>query len=67
MGEIRLTGPSMEQRIASRLRNSGGNDADVSVTHGSGPTRTITNIHHSRVADHGAGKKPEAPKAGGRR
>lgn len=64
MGEVKLTGRSMEQRIAARLRNSGGDEADVSVTHGSGPTRTITNIHNKgRVADHGAS---EGPLSGGR-
>jgi hypothetical protein len=36
---------SMEQRIADRLRNSGGEDADHHVVHGTGPTRTHTNIH----------------------
>jgi hypothetical protein len=46
MPDVKLTGPSMEQRIANRLRNSGeGSGADTSVQHGTGPTRTHTNIH----------------------
>jgi hypothetical protein len=40
-------GATPEARIASRLRNSGGEGADHVATHGTGPTRTITNIHHS--------------------
>jgi hypothetical protein len=39
---------SMAERIANRLRNSGDvHHADVVTTHGTGPTRTNTNIHHS--------------------
>jgi hypothetical protein len=54
-GEIKLTGPSMQERIANRLRNSGeGSGADISVTKGSGPTRVHTNIHsHTTVRTHG--------------
>jgi hypothetical protein len=45
-----------EQRIASRLRNSGdAQHADHVVQKGSGPTRAVTNIHHSRVQQHGSG------------
>ena len=41
-------GPTPEARIANRLRNSGeGIGADHVIQKGSGPTRTITNIHHS--------------------
>jgi hypothetical protein len=39
MVETKLSGPSMEQRIAARLHNSGGGDADVIVQKGDGPTR----------------------------
>src|SRR6516225_2910508 len=39
-------GATPEARIASRLRNSGGEEADHIVQKGSGPTRTFTNIHH---------------------
>jgi hypothetical protein len=61
MGEIKLSGPPMEQRISNRLRNSGGGDADVVVQKGEGPTRTFTNIHNSRNTAHGSGgpAKPE--------
>jgi hypothetical protein len=39
---------SMAERIAKRLRNSGDvKHADVSTSHGTGPTRTYTQIHHS--------------------
>jgi hypothetical protein len=46
-------GATPEARIANRLRNSGGNDADHIVQKGEGPTRTFTNVHNSRVAKHG--------------
>jgi hypothetical protein len=39
-------GATPEARIANRLRNSGGEEADHVVQKGSGPTRTFTNIHH---------------------
>lgn len=35
------------QRIANRLKNSGGDHADHVAEHGTGPTRAITNIHHA--------------------
>jgi hypothetical protein len=49
-------GGTPEARIAARLRNSGGEEADHHAVHGTGPTRTHTNIHstgniHSRGAD----------------
>jgi hypothetical protein len=51
---------SMEQRIANRLKPSCGGDADVEVTKGSGPTRTVTAIHHSGSAkQHGEGRSGE--------
>lgn len=40
-------GGTPEARIASRLRNSGGEEADHIVQKGSGPTRTFTNVHNS--------------------
>lgn len=62
MPEIKLTGPSMEQRIHDRLRNSGaGAKPDVSVQKGEGPTRTHTNIHHD-----GGGVAPARGKEGDR-
>ena len=39
-------GATPEARIANRLKNSGGEEADHSVVHGTGPTRAWTNIHH---------------------
>jgi hypothetical protein len=46
--EIRIKGPSMQERIANRLKNSGeGAMPDQTASHGSGPTRTHTNLHHS--------------------
>jgi hypothetical protein len=61
MPDIKLTTDgSMEQRIAKRLRNSGGEEANVTATHGTGPTRTITtNIHHSPVKNHGKMEEDE--------
>jgi hypothetical protein len=39
-------GATPEARIANRLRNSGNaKEADHSVVHGTGPTRTHTNVH----------------------
>jgi hypothetical protein len=34
-----------EQRVADRLKNSGGDHADHVIQKGSGPTRSFTNIH----------------------
>jgi hypothetical protein len=39
-------GSTPEARIANRLRNSGGEEADHHAVHGTGPTRTHTNIHN---------------------
>ena len=51
---------TMEQRIANRLRNSGGEEADHIVKKGEGPTRTITNIHPSGTArQHGGAGRGE--------
>jgi len=53
-------GGTPEARIASRLRNSGGEEADHIVQKGSGPTRTFTNIHHPGSArQHGPDNKGE--------
>ena len=53
-------GGTPEARIASRLRNSGGEEADHIVQKGSGPTRTFTNIHHPGSArQHGPGNPGE--------
>jgi hypothetical protein len=41
-------GATPEARIASRLKNSGDEKhADVHAVHGTGPTRTHSNIFHS--------------------
>ena len=49
-----------EARIANRLRNSGGEEADTTVQKGSGPTRTFTNIHNPGSArQHGSDNKGE--------
>ena len=55
MVEVRLTGKSMQQRIADRLKPSSSPDAvSMQVTHGEGPRRTISTIHHSGFqAEHG--------------
>jgi hypothetical protein len=63
MGETKYNtghhaGATPEARIANRLRNSGDTaNAERSVVHGTGPTRTHTNIHHSRVHSYGADAK----------
>ena len=53
MAEIRYNGKSVEQRIADRLKNSGGDLADHHTVHGTGPTRVHHNIHN-----HGQGGQP---------
>ena len=61
-------GGTPEPRIASRLRNSGGEEADHIVQKGSGPTRTFTNIHHPGSArQHGPGNPGEGDISGGKR
>ena len=50
MVETKLSGPSMEQRIQNRLRNSGegaGTTPDVTVKTGNSPLRTFHNIHNA--------------------
>jgi hypothetical protein len=54
MVETKLTGKSMEQRIADSLKNSGDvAHADHHAAHGTGPERTHTNIHNSRNQSYG--------------
>jgi hypothetical protein len=55
----------MEKRIADRLRPSNDHGtADHSASHGSGPTRTHSTVHHSGgQGAHGA-MSPLAPKDG---
>lgn len=59
--DIRYKGPSPEARIAARQKNSGGElKADVRTVHGTGPTRTHTNIMHSGTAHGSNTKQPSA-------
>ena len=61
MPDIKLTGKPMQQRIADRLKNSGGDfPADVHVVKGSGPLRTHTNIHNSGTAHSSSTRTPNA-------
>ena len=57
-------GATPEARIANRLKPSAGDDCgDVQVTKGTGPTRTVTSIHHSghqQHAKHSADERREA-------
>jgi len=65
MGEIKYdkshhAGATPEARIANRLRNSGGEEADHHAVHGTGPTRTHTNIHSTgNVLQRGSDNKGE--------
>ena len=64
MGEVKYnphhSGNSPEQRVAARLKTSGDTaNADRSVVHGTGPTRTHTNIDHSRNEQYGEGHPGE--------
>jgi hypothetical protein len=61
-------GATPEARIASRLKNSGGEEADHHAVHGTGPTRTHTNIHNPGSArKHGADNTGEGDISGHRR
>jgi hypothetical protein len=61
-------GATPEARIANRLRNSGGEEADHIVQKGSGPTRIFTNIHHPGSArQHGSGNPGEGDILGNKR
>jgi hypothetical protein len=59
-------GATAEDRLASRLKNSGDEKhADVHAVHGTGPTRTHSNIFHSGNArQQGAGNPGEGSIAG---
>jgi hypothetical protein len=53
-------GGTPEARIANRLKNSGSPEADVDAVHGTGPTRTHTNIHSTgHVLSRGPDNKGE--------
>ena len=61
-------GATPEARIANRLRNSGGEEADHVVQKGSGPTRTFTNIHNPGSARrHGSPNEGEGAIDGNKR
>jgi hypothetical protein len=61
-------GSTPEARIANRLKNSGGEEADHVVQKGSGPTRTYTNIHNPGSArQHGGLNRGEGDITGGKR
>ena len=53
-------GATPEARIANRLRNSGGEEADHITKQGDGPTRVFHNIHNPGSArQHGEGNPGE--------
>ncbi len=57
-----------EARIASRLKNSGDEkNADVHAVHGTGPTRTHTNIFHNGTKQYGEGHPGEGDISGNKR
>ena len=61
-------GATPEARIASRLRNSGdAKHADHSVVHGTGPTRTHSNVFNSRNQQYGEGHPGEGDVNGNKR
>jgi hypothetical protein len=62
MAEVKHSGKSMEQKISDRLKPSCSPDADIQVTKGSGPTRTVTAIHHSGQG--GAAQRVDLEKGG---
>jgi hypothetical protein len=68
MVEVKHSGKSMEQRVADRLKNSGDTaHADHHAVHGTGPTRTHTQIHNSRVQQYGEGNPGEGSITGQKR
>jgi hypothetical protein len=61
MTETKLNGPSMQERIANRLKNSGeGAKPHVTVKQGENPQRTFHNIHYSPNLDRNGGSKGES-------
>jgi hypothetical protein len=58
---------SMAERVNKRLRNSGeGANPDVTVTRGSSPNRTMTNIHHGATQSAPMNKRSEHDGDGGK-
>jgi hypothetical protein len=63
------SGKSEAQRISDRLKPSSSPDVvHTSITHGSGPTRTVSTVHHhGHQAQHGSINPGEANILGGKR
>ena len=62
------SGATPEARIANRLKNSGdAAHADHHAVHGTGPTRTHTNVDHSRNEQYGAAHEGEGDIRGNKR
>jgi hypothetical protein len=60
MPEVKLTGPSMEQRVRDRLKPSCCTErADAYVTTGDGPTRAVTETYNSFNKQWGSGNPGE--------
>jgi hypothetical protein len=57
------------QKVADRLKGSNDHStADTVVTHGTGPTRTVTSVHHSGSAkQHGPAHSGEGDITGHKR
>ena len=56
MPDVIQSGKSDAQRVADRLKPSAGSPdtASTQVTHGTGPTRTVTTVHRgSQQSQHG--------------
>ena len=52
------SGGTPEARVANRLKNSGGENADHVIQKGNGPNRTFTNVHsHGQGAGTGRGPR----------
>jgi len=61
-------GATPEARIANRLRNSGDTaNADHHAVHGTGPTRTHTNVNNSRNQQYGDAHEGEGSITGAKR
>jgi hypothetical protein len=61
-------GSTPEARIAHRLRNSGGEEADHTIKSGDGVRRVFHNIHNSGSAkQHGSGNPGEGDVNGNKR
>lgn len=69
MTEVHLKGKPEAQRIADRLKGS--NDTSTANTvakHGTGPTRTVTTVHHSgHQNQHGPANYGDGNITGGKR